>query len=56
MQLEDDPADGSRFAFVWESQAQDKSTVLTKVAAQNSAFYLGANDALRPYRSASSKA
>ena len=56
VQLEDDPADGSRFAFVWESQAQEKSTVLTKVAAQNNAFYLGENDALRPYRSASSKA
>lgn len=54
VQLEDDPADGSRFAFVWESQAQEKSTVLTKVAAQNNAFYLGENNALRPYRSASS--
>ena len=38
-----------------ESQAQDKSTVLTKVAAQNNAFYLGENDALRPYRSASGR-
>lgn len=56
VQLEDDAVDGDRFAFVWESQAQQKCTVLTKVAAQNSAFYLGANDALRPYRGPSGRA
>ena len=49
LQMEDD-ADGPRFAFVWAERRGMPANVLTKVAAQNTAYFLGEDDTLRPFR------
>ena len=48
-QLEDD-ADGRRFAFAFQSDYNQSVIVLSQIGAQNTAYFFGEDDALRPFR------
>ena len=50
VQMADD-ADGLRFAFVWRSRQGNPANVLTQLAAQKRAVFLGEDEALRAFDS-----
>ena len=45
----EDDSDGRRFAFAWASRQDDVVNLLSQVVRQNTAVFVGEDQALRPY-------